>query len=281
MIYMRFDDIDWNAVWNETVPTASAMRYRREKDPVKFWNDRASQFNADALREPAEDVDEILRIAPVTKGTTILDVGAGTGRFSIPLAKVARQVTAVDPSIEMLKFLEKNAAAAGIAKKVRVINRKWEDLVIGQDIDPHDIVIAPYVLAHLDFARAFPLIISAAKKWVFCFTWVTRHVEKYQQLYQAIHGEPYRMPAEHLILLAKLSQMGIHANLKITPRAWWGLYATDDTAFADYKKRINPPDDSFDPLIRQYVRENGARDAGGVKFPEGGLSAMIWFQKGA
>ncbi len=278
---MRFDDIDWNAVWNETMLSASAMRYRQEKDPVKFWNDRAPQFNADTMRERAEDVDEILRIAPVTNATTILDVGAGTGRFSIPLAIVARQVTAIDASIEMLKFLEKNAAAAGVAKNIRVINRKWEKLVIGQDIPPHDIVIAPYVMGHLEFARALPLIIAAAEKWIFIFTWVTRHVKKYQQLYQAIHGEAYRMPAEHLILMNKLYQLDIHANLKISPRSWWGVYASDEAAFADYKNRINPPDDSFDQLIGQYVRENGSREAGGIKFPEGGLSAMVWWQKGA
>ncbi len=278
---MRFDDIDWDAVWNETVPNSATMKYRREKDPVKFWNARAAQFNADAMRERADDVDEILRVAPVTKDTTILDVGAGTGRFTIPLAKVAHQVTAVDASIEMLKFLEKNAAAEGVSKKIRLLNRKWEDLAINQDIVPHDIVIAPYVLGHLDFARAIPLIIEAAKEWVFFFTWVTRFPEKYQQLYQAIHGEPYRMPPEHLILLGKLNEVGIHANLKISPRMWWGIYATADAAFTDYKRRINPPDDSFDTLIRQFVTENSTREAGGVKFPEAGISAMIWWQKGA
>ena len=40
------------------------------------------------------------------KGSTILDLGAGTGRISIPLSKLGYQVTAVDASKEMLNVLK-------------------------------------------------------------------------------------------------------------------------------------------------------------------------------
>jgi len=277
---MKFDEIDWIAVWNATVPDTSVLKYRRENDPVKFWNDRAPQFNHDAMQERVEDVDEILQITQISETTTIIDVGAGTGRFSIPLAKLAHHVSAIDPSTGMLKFLEKNAAEAKIQGKIRVINRKWEDLTIGTDLPPHDIVIAPYVMAHLDIARSLPLINAAAVKWVFLFTWVVRHSEDFIQLWQTVHGEKYQMPPEYLILLSRLYQLGIHANLKISPRLWWGGYTTAEAAFTDYKRRINPPDDSYDDVIWHFVREKGVGDENGVKFPEGGLSAMIWWKKG-
>src|SRR4030042_1918288 len=131
---MKFNEIDWIAVWNETIANTSWMKHWCEKDPVQFWNDRAPQFNHDAMQERAEDVDEILQIARISEQTTIVDVGAGTGRFSIPLAKIACQVTAVDPSTEMLKFLTRNAVEANVQGKIRIINRRWEDLNIGQDL---------------------------------------------------------------------------------------------------------------------------------------------------
>ena len=42
-------------------------------------------------------------------GTSILDVGAGTGRLAIPLANLGYQVTAVDHSTAMLRQLQKTA----------------------------------------------------------------------------------------------------------------------------------------------------------------------------
>ncbi len=276
---MNFDEIDWVAAWNETVRNAPAMKHRGEKDPIKFWNDRAFQFNADTKREGSEDVGAILQIAEVTKQTTILDVGAGTGRFSIPLAKLALYVTAVDPSPEMLKYLQKNAVEAGVESKIRMINRKWEDSDFKKDLQPHEIVIAPYVMGHLDVERALPLLIATSLKWVFIFTWVVRHTKKYRQLWQTIHGEAYSMPPEHLLLLNMLYKEGIHANLKISPRSWWEYYSGEQDAFASFKKRITPLDDTFDELIWQYVRENRVPDPIGVKFPAEGRSAMVWWEK--
>ncbi len=44
------------------------------------------------------------------EGKTALDVGAGTGRFSLKLARNGWKVTALDPNSEMLSFAERAAA---------------------------------------------------------------------------------------------------------------------------------------------------------------------------
>jgi len=49
-------------------------------------------------------------VLPLTKNSKILDVGAGMGRISIPLARVAGRVIAIDQSFWRLKFLKKRAA---------------------------------------------------------------------------------------------------------------------------------------------------------------------------
>lgn len=51
---------------------------------------------------------------PVDKNFEILDIGAGMGRITIPLARIARKVVAVDRSFLRLRFLKKRAKAGGL-----------------------------------------------------------------------------------------------------------------------------------------------------------------------
>jgi 2-polyprenyl-3-methyl-5-hydroxy-6-metoxy-1,4-benzoquinol methylase len=53
-------------------------------------------------------------LAPI-EGRRILDVGTGTGRAAIALAKRGAIVTGVDASVEMLRVAERRAADAGVA----------------------------------------------------------------------------------------------------------------------------------------------------------------------
>ena len=63
------------------------------------WEPFSSFFKADPRR--TDDV-EVNRLAQeVTSTTTLLDVGAGAGRFTLPLALRCKHVTAVEPSPSM------------------------------------------------------------------------------------------------------------------------------------------------------------------------------------
>lgn len=53
-------------------------------------------------------------LVPVTKESTVLDIGAGMGRSSIPLARVAGRVVSVDSSFLRMKFLRKRAEKDGL-----------------------------------------------------------------------------------------------------------------------------------------------------------------------
>jgi len=48
---------------------------------------------------------------PALTEMTVLDVGAGLGRISIPLARISKQVIACDQSLSRMRFLEKRANA--------------------------------------------------------------------------------------------------------------------------------------------------------------------------
>ncbi|MET1232203.1 MAG: class I SAM-dependent methyltransferase, partial [Candidatus Limnocylindrales bacterium] len=82
-----------------------------------------------------------------------LDVGAGAGRFALPIARRVREVVAVDPSEQMLAGLHEIATEHGI-RNVRTILARWPmadpptaDVVliahVGYDIED----IGPFVTA--------------------------------------------------------------------------------------------------------------------------------------
>ena len=65
------------------------------------------------------------------KGSRVLDVGAGTGRMSIPLSKLGYQVTAVDASKEMLKVLREKDTD----HKIETCHSKLQDLSFDKNYD--------------------------------------------------------------------------------------------------------------------------------------------------
>jgi ubiquinone/menaquinone biosynthesis C-methylase UbiE len=64
--------------------------------------------------DPAEDL-AVLAAHGLDATSTVVDLGAGTGRFALAAARRFAQVTAVDISPAMLAVLRERAAAAGVA----------------------------------------------------------------------------------------------------------------------------------------------------------------------
>jgi precorrin-6B methylase 2 len=75
-------------------------------------------------REREEDPDLGLRLLKVTKGSTVGDVGAGSGYMSLRLARLVGpqgRVYAVDVQPGMLQLLQQNAAKAKLSNLVPVL----------------------------------------------------------------------------------------------------------------------------------------------------------------
>jgi ubiquinone/menaquinone biosynthesis C-methylase UbiE len=64
--------------------------------------------------DPAEDL-AVLAAHGLDDTSTVVDLGAGTGRFALAAARRFGQVTAVDVSPAMLELLRERAASAGVA----------------------------------------------------------------------------------------------------------------------------------------------------------------------
>jgi SAM-dependent methyltransferase len=104
--------------------------------------------------DPAEDV-EALRRRGLGPGSSVVDLGAGTGVFACAVAPVGGQVVAVDVSHAMVAALRERAARLGLAN-VRVVQAGF--LSYEHDGEPADFVFTRNALHQLpDFWKAIAL----------------------------------------------------------------------------------------------------------------------------
>jgi len=81
----------------------------------QFFDWHAEHYDENVFTQnTVEEVDFFLGLFPLAKGARILDVGCGTGRHSIELAKRGYQVTGIDLSPGMLAVAKRKAAAASV-----------------------------------------------------------------------------------------------------------------------------------------------------------------------
>ncbi len=97
-------------------------RGREVADPPDFYAPVTSRFRMDPRRTDDPSLNALLDLA--RPDDVWLDVGAGGGRYALPLALAVREVVAIDPSPSMLTALAEDAVAAGV-ENVRVIEARW------------------------------------------------------------------------------------------------------------------------------------------------------------
>ena len=95
-------------------------------------------------------------------GLTVLDVGGGTGGFAVPLAEAGHTVTVVDASPDALAALDRRAAEAGVAARVRAVQGDGDALAGLVRPGSVDLVLCHAVLEVVDDPRAVVAALAAA-----------------------------------------------------------------------------------------------------------------------
>jgi SAM-dependent methyltransferase len=125
-------------------------RFREVPDGRDFYRPTSAMFRADPFREGDAVLDALLALT--RPDDTWLDIGAGAGRFALPIARRVKAVIALDPSPAMLTGLRELMAESGIAN-VEVINGWWPD-------DADDLEADVALIAHVgyDIERIGPFV---------------------------------------------------------------------------------------------------------------------------
>lgn len=96
------------------------------------------------------DVLVVERAAALDRPLDVVDVGGGTGGFAVPLAGLGHRITVVDPSPDALAALQRRAADAGVAERVRPLQGDAGALVDLVGPGSADLVLCHGVLEYTD-----------------------------------------------------------------------------------------------------------------------------------
>lgn len=204
-----------------------------------FWDGRAERHaKATTLADPDRD-PFLRRLRRVTdRSSTVIDAGAGTGRFALPLAEHVAHVTAVDPSEAMLAVLRKEAERAGAAN-LTMVNATWEQA----ETAIADVVFSSYVLTLVRDAPTFLRKLDrAARRHVFIYLGAFCGDAVLDPLWRHFHGTP-RMPGpSHLDALAVLRELGIEPAIELVELPNRRRFATVEDASEHYREALLLPD---------------------------------------
>lgn len=99
-----------------------AERFREAPERHDFYMNTSAVFKVNPLRTDDETLAILYSL--VKPGQTWLDIGAGGGRYALPLARKVQKVIAVEPSQSMSSLLKEGMAEYSI-DNVQILQSRW------------------------------------------------------------------------------------------------------------------------------------------------------------
>ncbi len=205
---------------------------------VDYWGKRAKNYRA-ALHEGTESDPFLIRVLKsVMAESTVLDVGAGTGRHTVALAPRVGHVTAVEPSAAMLEFLRQDLDEQELTN-VATVPAEW----LAADVESADIVICSHVLYPIaDVVPFVEKLTRAARERVFVSLRVDPVATDFG-LWSEFYGVPLQSQPTYIDLLNVLVQIGVHPDVEVAEHRFTWTFANIDEAVAQIRNTLCLRDD--------------------------------------
>jgi SAM-dependent methyltransferase len=215
--------------------------------------------------------------AKVRPDVTVLDVGPGPGRYTVSLARLVRQVIAVEPSVVMAGYLRDNLATAGLANVV-VIDNPW----LEAQVPRCNITLCSHVLYDVLEIEAFLRKLDASTDDT-CFVVLHTHQFDFfgEALWPAIHGTPVAPMPLFSDLLALLPEVGIRpTGQAIMPPIARHTYDGLDDALEYALERLGWEDTAAHRLkLAPLVVGLLTPDEGKLLAPQSPPAGIVWWSK--
>ena len=207
---------------------------------------------------------------------SVLDVGAGRGRVSLPLAVLGHELTAVEPDTGMADGFEEEAARLDV--RAELVRGRWPD--VAGEVAQADVVMSANVV--YDVAGIGPFVLAlhdAARRGV-----VVEMTERHPRvitapLFRAVHGvdRPDGPSVDDLVAVI-VEELGIRPNVERWERPATLWFESWDEILAFYGRRVTLPiarRPELRPLLEPRVTEQDGRLYVGNRV---GLHCTLWWR---
>ncbi|TAJ45547.1 class I SAM-dependent methyltransferase [Methanofollis fontis] len=271
--------IDWAAVWRTALE-----RHRASSGfagPDTLWKGRGAARRYDGSERMSERVDLSLSALPLRAGDAVLDIGAGRGTLTLPIARLVDRVDAVEPSGGMAAVLRERVAAAGL-RNIGVVEKRFEDLDPLRDLaPPYDIVVASFSLAMPDLAAALLKMeeVASGSVHIFWHAGTPAWERQYLALWPALHAAPYRPVPKAEVVFNLLWEMERYPNLTVHRFTEERRFSGMEDALAYYAPRYSAKDERQVGVLTAALEEWLNEEDGDLVMRERSRFAHIWWEK--
>lgn len=246
-------ELDWADHWRRLVEAREEQVGGR---PANFWDRRARaySFSLSGTDDPLLAILEPY-LAP---GRTLIDVGAGSGRHSVPLAARLDWVTAVEPSEGMRALLPP-------VDNMTVVASRWEEA----EVTPADLVLSAHVLYPV--AAAVPFVEkmeASARERVFLSLRDGQLAHPAEQLWEQMTGQRRARQPQFYDAYNLLHWMGVRPDVAIFRHPVRLRFENLETALEDCRLRVGAPWDEASG--RAWLEANLRQEADGTLLYSGG-----------
>jgi len=258
-------EIDWLELWRELATRKHHPETDRLVERYKAHGNKRKERPDALLGFVLNELDG---------NETAIDVGAGDGRWTIPLAQKIKSVTAIEPNSRMRDMLKENLDNTGV-RNVKILSQTWEDT----SPSIHDIVVCAHgMYASADLAAFVHKMDGAARKRCYMAIRLPPADGILSELSLKIYGCRHDSP-DAVIAYNALYIMGIHVNVlsENTIENW--VNDTIENAFVLAKRhlRIDKSETAYDNLIRSTLQRRLTFSDGVYIWPDGMRSALLWW----
>lgn len=179
----------------------------KKKDP-SIWDKKAESYNRFSHNPHSFQsliLGKIAQRGIIFKQKSVLDIGCGTGVYTLHIANNALHVNALDFSQEMLNILREDAIKEGLDKKFTFTCNTWSDFANDKNFDIVFSSMSPAFESNADFEKMHHY---ARETCVFLGWGGKRESTLLDPIFQA-HGKALNVPAGSEKLRAWLEQVAI------------------------------------------------------------------------
>ncbi len=209
-MYLDYKDIDFEEIWQNRIRSKNGHEKQRvfdDKVEREFWEKLAPNYDKNpTLYDYSKEVFKIVE-SLIEKGSSLIEIGCGTGKFTIPLSNKCKDILAVDFSKDMLKVLKEKIENNNI-NNIRALEGKWEDA----NIDKMDYILSVNSLYRVwNIKDALRKMNALARKAVI----IVRTIQKpmFNQLYMELGIEDQTV-LDYIYLENIIHSLGIYASMQ-------------------------------------------------------------------
>ncbi len=232
----------YTSQWRQFVNETSYMHILKEQNISNdsFWERyQVYDYMLKYSGYPGEILSRVSSLIP--SGSTFLDVGAGTGAFTVPLSRKLKKTIAVDPSEYQLRLLMEKAAKGGI-DNIEVISKRW-DQVDPDELGHVDFSLASYSFFDEDIEGFLQKMLDVSSKGVF----LVFRAGEYDSLSEFAYGR--RTSVDFRCLLHILEDLGYEFRTEIFKREY---SLPLNLVFRQYSFSKRSPEE-----LAEHLRESG------------------------